>query len=151
MCVRVCVSLFMRDTQELSALWAFMGMQLVPTYVVFGFADPNLLASSCSAILIHARVVAMMYANDLELYPAAVSSLLLFVKCHSLLVLLGGLFPKCAPFAITTTGRRCTYFNVSTLGSWHLICFLRNFICCPGFAKHPQPKNTTPPITTEPK
>ena len=59
-CVRVCVSLFMRDTQELSALWAFMGMQLVPTYVVFGFADPNLLASSCSAILIHARVVAMM-------------------------------------------------------------------------------------------
>ena len=56
----LCVCLFMRDTQELNALWAFMGMQLVPTYVVFGFADPNLLASSCSAILIHARVVAIM-------------------------------------------------------------------------------------------
>lgn len=47
----LCMCLFILDTQELSARWAFVGMQLVPTHVVFGFADPNLLASSCSASL----------------------------------------------------------------------------------------------------
>lgn len=46
---------------------------------------------------------------------------------------------------------KAMYFTFSTLGSWNLICFLSNFICFPDFAKHPKPKNTTPPITTKPK
>ena len=112
------------------------------------------LASSCSASL----QLSLSFVQTISNFTLPQSEwLLLGVICHShaipcmaLLILLGVLFPKCPSFAITTTQRLCTLlFPPLDPATW--ICFLSNFICFPDFAKHPKPKNTTPPITTKPK
>ena len=129
-------------------------MQLVPTYVVFGFADPNLLASSCSASLELSLSFVQTISNfTLPQSECYFLGVICHSHCHSLYGSVDSLrcsVPK-MPIFCYHNYPKAMYFTFSTLGSWNLICFLSNFTCFPDFAKHPKPKNTTPPITTKPK